>query len=406
MNTPGRIKFSQLPVLSEVDDSDEVLFRDVDGEDPAQQVGRLSIATLRAAMGGGADDWSEFPATSSVDMDGHGLTNLPAPSAASDAATKGYVDARPGAEKWSEHAATQDVDLDGHKITGLGEPTDASDAATKGYVDSAAPAKIERTFSWGRSVAEVTDDGDIDLSIYLTGQTAPLRRVRLDRGSGGGWIVVVNRSGMGPDAWVNTLQMTDHPTPGLMYQLSGGGGVGGTYRGNVTLSHGRWSFGERGGSAVYLGSEGYYALPSGVSSIKHGIHLAKEAYDTLASMPAPPELEWWEPVWTPVANVDSVSNVECQYTRTYRAAGGSLVTLEGTIEVTPEAAGQCAVQANLPIARDGSGLLAGTAMAMEVTPPGHVVAVASVGSTTLTLGFDAEGVDPYLVGFRASYRAA
>src|SRR5690554_1073824 len=56
MNTPGRIKFSQLPALSEVDDSDEVLFRDVDGEDPAQQVGRLSIATLRAAMGGGSPD--------------------------------------------------------------------------------------------------------------------------------------------------------------------------------------------------------------------------------------------------------------------------------------------------------------------------------------------------------------
>src|SRR5690554_5826995 len=55
MNTPGRIKFSQLPALSEVDDSDEVLFRDVDGEDPAQQVGRLSIATLRAAMGGSPD---------------------------------------------------------------------------------------------------------------------------------------------------------------------------------------------------------------------------------------------------------------------------------------------------------------------------------------------------------------
>src|SRR5690606_11027307 len=46
-----------------------------------------------------------------------------------------------------------------------------------------------------------------------------------------------------------------------------------------------------------------------------------------------PELEWWDPVWTPVANVDSVSNVECQYTRVHRASGGSLVTLEGTITV-------------------------------------------------------------------------
>lgn len=70
------------------------------------------------------------------DIKAFARTNLPAPSAASDAATKGYVDARPGAEEWSEHAATQDVDLDGHKLTGLGEPTDAADAANKDYVDS------------------------------------------------------------------------------------------------------------------------------------------------------------------------------------------------------------------------------------------------------------------------------
>src|SRR5690554_5641095 len=81
-----------------------------------------------------------------------------------------------------------------------------------------------------------------------------------------------------------------------------------------------------------------------------------------------PELEWWDPVWTPVSNVDSVSNVECSYTRVHRAAGGSLVTLEGTVEVTSDAAGQCVVQVDLPIARVGSDLLAGTAMAMD---PGH-----------------------------------
>lgn len=119
-----------------------------------------------------------------------------------------------------------------------------------------------------------------------------------------------------------------------------------------------------------------------------------------------PTLEWWDPVWTPVINVDSVSNVECQYTRTYRAAGGSLVTLEGTIEVTQGAAGQCAVQVDLPTARVGSGLLVGPAVAREVTPPGHVVAVASVDNGKLLLRFNAEGADPYLVGFRASYRAA
>lgn len=337
------------------------------------------------------------------DVKAFARTNLPAPSAASDAATKGYVDARPGAEEWSEHAATQDVDLDGHKLTGLGEPTDASDAATKGYVDSAAPTKIERTFAWGRSVAEVTDGGDVALAVYLSGQTAPLRRVRVLSGSTSGGILMMNRSGMGPNDWQTELNLST-VSPSFHFALSGGPSGGADARGGISFNQGRWSFTERGGSAVYLGSEGYYALPAGVSSIKHGIHLAKEAYDTLAEMPAPPDLEWWEPVWTPVSNVDSVSNVECSYTRTYRAAGGSLVTLEGTIEVMPDAAGECAVQVDLPVARVGSDPTAGTAMAVGGTSP--VVAAASVDSTALTLFFTADSASPYAVGFRASYRAA
>lgn len=313
------------------------------------------------------------------DVKAFARTNLPAPSAASDAATKGYVDARPGAEEWSEHAAIQDVDLDGHKITGLGEPTDAADAATKGYVDAVSPTKIERSFAWGRSVAEVTDDGDIDLSIYRTGQTEPLRRVRVSRGSGTDDIILTNRAGMGANDWHSTLRLGSSPTPAFVFEM---GPPGYSDSGGFRFSHGRLRLKEGTSPEIEVGT------------------IAKQAYDRRA------DLEWWEPVWTPVANVDSVSNVECSYTRTYRAAGGSLVTLEGTIEVTPDAAGQCAVQVDLPIARDGSGLLAGTAMAMEVTPPGHVVAVASVAETTLTLGFIAEGADPYLVGFRISYRAA
>ena len=251
----------------------------------------------------------------------------------------------------------------------------------------------------GRSVAEVTDDGNIDLSIYLTGQTAPLRRVRVPHGNTGGGVTIINRSGMGGTDWVTEL-ILGTVSPSFRFWVSGGPSGGASSRGGISFNQGVWRFTERNGAEAPLGSEGYYALPSGVSSIKHGVHLAKQAYDRRA------DLEWWEPVWTSVANVDSVSNVECSYTRTYRAAGGSLVTLEGTIEVTPEAAGQCAVQVDLPIARVGSGLLAGTAMAMEATPPGHVVAVASVAETTLTLGFVAEGADPYLVGFRISYRAA
>lgn len=117
-------------------------------------------------------------------------------------------------------------------------------------------------------------------------------------------------------------------------------------------------------------------------------------------------VEWWDPVWTLESNVNNVSNVECSYTRTYRAAGGSLVTLEGTIEVSPSGAGQCSVQVDLPVARVGTVQLAGTVLVMEFTLPGHAGAVALVDSTTLTLEFIAEDEVPHTVGFRASYRAA
>lgn len=322
----------ELPELTELDDLDQLVARSVGDV----VTGRISIATLRAAMGGGSGDWSTHP-------------------------------------------ATQDVDLDGHKLTGLGAPTEEDDAATKGYVDGAAPAKIELA----GSIVEILPNGDIEIRHGATKVAE---------------VVMVGS----PNEPVFRLLAPHTSYPGHFYIKPGGDAslsVGGGWSG--------FTFGYKGDSILRshngnfpITSNEYRVLPSGVFSIVHGIHLAKQAYDRRA------DLEWWTPSWTPVENVDSVSNVECQYTRTHRAAGGSLVTLEGTIEVTPDASGQCSVQVNLPVARAGSGLLAGTAMAMEVTPPGHVVAVASVAETTLTLGFVAEGVDPYLVGFRASYRAA
>lgn len=344
------------------------------------------------------------------DIKAFSRTNLPAPSAASDAATKGYVDARPGAEEWSKHAATQDVDLDGHKLTGLGEPTDASDAATKAYVDGAAPAKIERTFSWGRSVAEVTDDGNIELAVYLTGETSPLRRVRVPRGNSGLAISLMNRNASG---FVSMLSVGT-VSPSLTYAVTDGP-AGSTARGGFTFNGGRWWFNEQNNN-IPLGSNNYYALPAGVSSIKHGIHLAKEAYDTLASMPAPTELEWWDPVWTPVENVDSVSNVECSYTRTYRAAGGSLVTLEGTIEVEIDNDNTFTLlSAPLPVPATITGALLAPAICTAAGRADRSMVrtvVTDTGSGPfLSISapplLNATGVPATLtIGFRVSYRAA
>jgi len=123
-------------------------------------------------------------------------------------------------------------------------------------------------------------------------------------------------------------------------------------------------------------------------------------------------VEWWEPVWTPVENVDSVSNVECQYTRVHRAAGGSLVTLEGTIEVTPTAADvQTMVTAPLPVARVGTENIEGTASFTNLagSDAGWALAgVADLGAGQLvaiqyTPGSEGE---THRIGFRISYRAA
>lgn len=448
MNTPGRIKFSQLPVLSEVDDSDEVLFRDVDGEDPAQQVGRLSIATLRAAMGGGSPDRIESPSGDAFSEATDSFRGLGTPASQSEAiargagASSGAYTLPKGADKAVAEAAlfagtaamTNGASIKARYDSETGErrlvaegaplevptPTAPNHAATKGYVDAQAGPPDRITGGAGTTY----DETQLGVGPDATGSTA-----RLLRGVNRGDVFLEqlareNSSGTGYIGWRNTRSGygRGYVEWGSSYALIFGSHAVGNYGrvyvdgingGNVyfDIPGANAGGGHESSKGIRLGSHishtpNIRALPSNVNSILHGIKLGVDAHDALAEMPAPPDLEWWDPTWTAIENVDSVSNVECSYTRTYRAAGGSLVTLEGTIEVTPDAAGQCAVQVDLPIARVGSGLLAGTAMAMEVTPPGHVVAAASVDSTTLTLGFDAEGVDPYLVGFRASYRAA
>jgi hypothetical protein len=100
-----------------------------------------------------------------VDANGNTITDLGAPSADSDAATKGYVDTEIGDHAddtsgvhgvtgnvvgttdtqtltnktlGSGSALSADLSAGTYKITNLGAPVDATDAATKGYVDSVA----------------------------------------------------------------------------------------------------------------------------------------------------------------------------------------------------------------------------------------------------------------------------
>lgn len=129
-----------------------------------------------------------------------------------------------------------------------------------------------------------------------------------------------------------------------------------------------------------------------------------------------PELEWWDPTWTPASsNIDSVSNVECQYTRVYRAAGGSLVTLEGTITVEIDNDNTFTLlSAPLPVPATTTGALLAPAICTAAGRADRSMVrtvVTDTGSGPfLSISapplLNATGVPATLtIGFRVSYRA-
>jgi len=255
------------PVATPLDGSERLL-----AEKGTTTVG--DVKNYVASQIGGAEDWAEHPATQDVDMDGHDVVGLPAYSGSSPPAdlsaaasfatvANAMTDA---IAAWATAPAAQDVDMDGHKITNLGAPSASDDAATKQYVDTAVP-----------------------------------------------------------------------------------------------------------------------------------------------------ELEWWAPVWTPLSNVDSVSNVECQYTRTYRAAGGSLVTLEGTITVEIDEDDEPTIlSAPLPVPATSTGAPIAPAIGVDISRGDRAdcrATVTDLGSgpvLVIAAGelSNATGVPATLtIGFRISYRA-
>lgn len=168
---------AEVPAIDALAADDEMLVRDTSKGESA----RVTMQELADFVGGGgggdASTWSQYPATQDVDMDGHDVVGLPSydpavdpppsdMSAAVSASTmnNAFAFLLP---QWASYKASQDVDMDGHKLTGLGAPTDAADAATKQYVDTASsvvPTKIQN----GTSRVEIASaNGDIE--IYRAG---------------------------------------------------------------------------------------------------------------------------------------------------------------------------------------------------------------------------------------------
>ena len=76
------------------------------------------------------------PLVGPVDLGGYKITNLATPTAATDAATKGYTDAG-DALKVNKvgDTMTGNLAMSGNRVTGLGAPSVGTDSATKLYVD-------------------------------------------------------------------------------------------------------------------------------------------------------------------------------------------------------------------------------------------------------------------------------
>jgi len=107
------------------------------------------------------------------DAGGTTITNLPAPVAASDAATMAYVDAQAGGSQNLTEVLTEGNDAGGIAITNLPAPVGGSDAANRTYVDSHADSDADPTnelqdLSLAANTLSLTGDGtSVNLAGYL-----------------------------------------------------------------------------------------------------------------------------------------------------------------------------------------------------------------------------------------------
>lgn len=125
------------------------------------------------------------------------IINLATPTAASDAATKAYVDttaadaAAAAADNLGNHTATQNLNMANRKIVSLAGPTAGTDAATKAYVDlTAASAASAAADNLGNHTATQT----LAMGAYGISSSAGVIR-----DGNGGWVRTYGNTG-----WYNS----------------------------------------------------------------------------------------------------------------------------------------------------------------------------------------------------------
>lgn len=353
---------AEVPAIDALAADDEMLVRDTSKGESA----RVTMQELADFVGGGGGDvstWSQYPATQDVDMDGHDVVGLPSYDPAVDPPPSDMSAAVSALTmnnafnyllpRWASYKASEDVDMDGHKITGLGAPSASDDAATKQYVDTvagAAPTKIEN----GTSKVEIPS-------------------------SGGDAVVTVSSQAIATFSFNN--------------QTIIGSSFGGRLYLPADSGHSQI---RSGGFTSNFTSVGYLQLPSGVTSYMHGIHLAKSAADGLASR----DPVAWTPSWSGVLNVDSVSHVEASVQEI-----GDYIDVEGSLTVTPDAAGITVVAASIGVAFahpavDKDGQASAGVAGVSVQSAGCRVST----DGTVSVAFEAASNAEHTVSFRCRYR--
>ena len=125
-----------------------------------------TFTSLSATNITGTVTFDNIVVNGTVDFTNAVLTNVATPVAATDGATKGYVDSAIAAVIGGA-PVLGDINMGGFKVTNLGTPTATTDAATKSYVD------FPVTIVTGTSVAAVSRNHYLLTNASATTVTAP-----------------------------------------------------------------------------------------------------------------------------------------------------------------------------------------------------------------------------------------
>ncbi len=158
--------------------------------------------------------------TATINMGSSKITSLATPTAASDAATKAYVDlaAAAAADNLGNHIATQALAMSNFKITGLATPTANTDAVTKAYVDTNSVTQAEGDTRF------VNVTGDTMTGTLSVRPASGMGQMQIyGKGDGTNFAGLLLRDDTNARSWMVTHHQNSTSLNSLLFQYSSGG---------------------------------------------------------------------------------------------------------------------------------------------------------------------------------------